>query len=330
DVCANQSHSVVDIAQGNIHPTSGGVVSNVYSSCFQGISACNFFRDNIDETPLNEEKLNLFKAEVQFLRALFYFTLTDVYGGVPLYTEPVTIEESKVKQASKEMVTEQILSDLDFAIANLPNERYSDGHAVKGSALALKAKVLLHNGKWMEAANVANEIIQSKIFELHDDFRTLFLASGQKDNPEIIFSTRYLIPDITSDLDVRWSWHGVVNPRQELVDAYECIDGLSISASPLYDPTNWKKNRDPRLAMTIKGFEETAINSSGEEVTFNYNGVSGTGYNPVKYCNWDALPIDYSTLSEQDWILLRYADILLIYAEAMNEAQGPETSVYTA
>src|SRR5690606_3283343 len=123
---------------------------------------------------------------------------------------------------------------------------------------------------------------------------------------------------------------GVVNPRQELVDAYECIDGLSISASPLYDPTNWKKNRDPRLAMTIKGFEETAINSSGEEVTFNYNGVSGTGYNPVKYCNWDALPIDYSTLSEQDWILLRYADILLIYAEAMNEAQGPETSVYTA
>jgi starch-binding outer membrane protein, SusD/RagB family len=330
DVCANQSHSIVNIAQGNVHPTSGGIVSSVYSSCFQGISSCNFFLANIDKAPISDEKLNLFKAEVQFLRALFYFTLTDVYGGVPLYTEPVTIEDAKVKQASKEEVTAQIMSDLDFAIANLPDNSYSDGHAVKGSALALKAKVLLFNEQWLEAANLANEIIQSGVFKLYDDFRTLFLASGQQNNSEIIFSTRYLIPDITYDLDVRWCWHGVVNPRQELVDAYECIDGLPISSSPLYDPSNWKLNRDPRLAMTVKAFEETAINSAGEEVSFAYNGISGTGFNPVKYCDWDALPIDYSTLSEQDWIILRYADVLLMYAEAMNEASGPDASVYAA
>jgi len=63
---------------------------------------------------------------------------------------------------------------------------------------------------------------------------------------------------------------------------------------------------------------------------FAYNNISGTGYNPVKYCNWDELPIDYSTISDQDIIIIRYADVLLMYAEAKNEASGPDASVYAA
>jgi hypothetical protein len=122
----------------------------------------------------------------------------------------------------------------------------------------------------------------------------------------------------------------MVNPRQELADEYECTDGLPISASPLYNPSNWRLNRDPRLLLTIKAFEDSAVNSSGQKMSFSYNAISGTGYNPVKYCNWDVLPIDYSTLSEQDWILLRYADVLLMYAEAKNEANGPDAGVYSA
>jgi hypothetical protein len=98
----------------------------------------------------------------------------------------------------------------------------------------------------------------------------------------------------------------------------------------LYDPANYKLNRDPRLALTIKPFADKAIDSSGKERDFAYNGQSATGYNPVKYGNWDALPCDYSTKSEQDWIILRYADVLLMYAEAKNEASGPDASVYKA
>ena len=145
-----------------------------------------------------------------------------------------------------------------------------------------------------------------------------------------MFSTRYLIPDLSSGLDIRWNWHGVLNPNQELVDAFECTDGFPITSSPLYDPSNWRLNRDPRLLMTIKGHEDLVVNSAGQTVGFNYNNISGTGYNPVKYGNWDVLPIDYSTQSEQDWILLRYAEVLLIYAEARNEASGPDASVYDA
>ena len=330
DVCGNQGHSIINIAQGNIEPNSGGIVSYIYSNCYAGIGSCNFFLENIEKTPISTEILNVYKGEVCFLRALFYFTLTEHYGGVPLYTSPVTIEEAKVKQSTKEEVVNQILSDLDFAIANLPDKTYSSGHAVKGSAMTLKAKVLLHNQKWQESAEIADRIIRDGKFSLYNDFRNLFLSSGQKNNPEIIFSTRYLNPDIYSDLDIRWSWHAVVEPRQELVDAYECADGKPIDISPLYDPSNWRLNRDPRLLMTIKAFEDSVYNSAGQKVGFNYNAVSATGYSPVKYCNWDALPINYSTQSDQDWILLRYADVLLMYAEARNEVSGPDASVYDA
>ena len=322
--------ALISIAQGNIEPNSGDLVVNTYNQCYTGIGVCNFFLDNIDKAPLTPAALTRYKAEVRFLRALFYSVLVDHYGGVPLYTSSVTIDEAKVRQSAKPEVLTQIYSDLDFAIANLPNTAYSDGHAVRGSAQALKARVLLYNSEWQSAADMANQVIQGGIFSLSDNFRTLFLASGQNNNPEIIFSTRYQSPDITHDLDIVWNWWGLVQPRQELVDAYECIDGLSISESPLYDQNNWLANRDPRLALTIKKTEETAINSAGQEMTFDYNNIPITGYNTVKHGNWDALPIDYSTISEQDWILIRYADVLLMYAEARNEASGPDASVYTA
>ncbi len=329
DVNGNQTMAVIDIARGNIHPTSGSLISNIFSNCYQGISGCNFFLANIDKAPILPEKLNRYKGEAQFLRALFYFTLAETYGGVPLYTTPVTIEGAKIKQSTKAEVIQQILSDLDFAIANLPNTGYTTGHAVKGTAMALKAKVLLHDAKWSEAAAVANQIITDGKFDLYSDFRKLFLASGKANNPEIMFSTRHH-PDVRMDVDVRWSWHGVVNPRKELVDSYECTDGLPISSSPLYNPNNWRLNRDPRLLMTVKAFADSVTNSAGKRIGFNYNAPSTTGFNPVKYCNWDVLPIDYSTISEQDWIILRFADVLLMYAEAQNEAVGPDASVHSA
>ena len=327
---SNQAQAWVLIARGQIEATSGSLISEVFVNCYLGISSCNFFLANIDKAPLAADKLKIYKAEVQFLRGLFYFNLADVYGGVPIYTKPVTIEEAKVKQSTKAEVIAQVISDLDFAIANLPDIAYTNGHPVKGAAQALKARVLLTMGQWADAATMANLVITGGKFSLFNNFRTLFLASGQNNNPEIMFSTRYLNPDAYSDLDIRWNWHGVVNPRRELIDAYECTDGLPITTSPLYSSTNWKLNRDPRLALTIKPFADKAINSSGKEVDFAYNGQSASGYNPVKYGFWDALPCDYSTKSEQDWILIRYAEVLLTYAEAKNEATGPDASVYKA
>lgn len=330
---ANQSQAWVPIAQGSITSTAGSLINDIYNHCYLGIGSCNFFLANVDKAKdaVSEANLKVYKAEVQFLRALFYNELADTYGGVPLYTTPVTIDEAKVKQSTKEEVITQVLKDLDDAIANLPDKAYTDGHAVKGSALALKARVLLYQGRWAEAAAAAKQVMDLGKFSLFNNYRTLFLAIGQSSNPEIIFSTMYLNPDQSSDLDIRWNWHGVVNPRRELVDDYECTDGKPITSSSLYNPNNIWANRDPRLAMTIKSFDEAwVLNSSGQKAYFNYNGQSSSGFNPVKYGNWDALTCDYSTKSEQDWILIRYADVLLMFAEATNEATGPSQAVYDA
>ncbi|MBX3252675.1 MAG: RagB/SusD family nutrient uptake outer membrane protein [Chitinophagaceae bacterium] len=330
DICANQGADVVALGQGLIEATSGGIVSNIYSQCYQGISSCNFFLENVDRAPVSDEIKTRYKGEVLFLRAMFYFTLTEFYGGVPVYTKLVTIDEAKVKQSSKSEVVAQILADLDVAINSLPNTAYN-GHAVKGSALALKAKVLLHNEQWGPAAAAAQQVITDGKFSLFNNYRTLFLAIGQGGNPEIMMSAQYLNPDRSATgPDIQFAWHGTINPRGELVNDYECTDGQPITTSPLYNSSNWRLNRDPRLLMTIKAFEDKVINSSGVEMGFNYNAQSGTGYEPVKGLNWDALPVDYSTRSEQDWVLMRYAELLLIYAEAKNEESGPDQSIYDA
>ena len=329
---SNGSGNAQNMALGLIESTSGGLISSVYNDCYKGIASCNFFLANIDKTPIPTSTIEVYKAEVLFLRALFYFTLTDYYGGVPLYTEPFeNIDEAKVPQSSKEEVIAQVVADLDVAIANLPNTDYSSaGHAVKGSALALKSRVLLYQDDWPGAAAAANQVMTEGKFSLANDFQNMFLVYGQDGNPEIMFSTRYLNPDNSNQQDIRIEWHGVWNPREELRDAFECTDGLPISESPLYDPANYKLNRDPRLEYTLKPFDDPAVKASGETVPYAYNNPSVTGYMPTKGADVEALPVDYATRSEHDWIILRYAEVLLNFAEATNEVSGPTTAVYDA
>jgi hypothetical protein len=319
-------------AMGLMESVSGGLLANIYNECYRGIASCNYFLDNIDRVDMPPSTATRYKAEVRFLRALFYFNLADFYGGVPLYTSYVSAEEAKVEQSSYDQVVVQVLADLDFAIDNLPNTGYSaEGHAVKGSALALKSRVLLHQSDWSGAAANAKAVMDDGQFSLYQqDWEDMFLARGQNNNDEVIFSTRYLNPDNSSQQDIRILWHGIWNPRRELRDAYECVDGLPISESPLYDPQNWQQNRDPRLEQTMRNFEDPAVKESGEVVEFAYNGVSMTGLMPAKGGNVETLPIDYATRSEQDWILIRFAEVLLNYAEATNELSGPTPEVYDA
>ncbi len=326
------ANSTGTFAMGIMESISGGILANVYNDSYRGVATCNFFLGNIDKVTMPAATKTIYKGEVLFLRALFYFNLADFYGGVPLYTKtPVTIDESRVKQSTRAEVIVQVLADLDVAITSLPNTDYSaKGHAVKGSALALKSRVLLFQADWAGAAAAASQVMTDGKFSLYQDFKNLFLAQGQNNNPEIMFSTRYLNPDNSSEQDIRMLWHGIWNPRKELRDAFECTDGLPITTSPLYDPANWKLNRDPRLSQTIRRFEDPAVKASGAVVPFAYNGASQTGLQPVKGGNVETLPIDYSTRSEQDWILLRYAEVLLNFAEATNELNGPTAAVYDA
>jgi starch-binding outer membrane protein, SusD/RagB family len=157
-------------------------------------------------------------------------------------------------------------------------------------------------------------------------YRNLFLKPGQNNNPEIMFSGRYQIPNAYSPADYLYTYSASFQPSKNLVDDYEMIDGLPITQSPLYNSSKPYDNRDPRLLATVlvtgtkyKGGISFDPAAAGATTGFlNKKGVDSTRATVI------------GTQSDQDWVYLRYADVLLMYAEAQNEVAGPDASVYSA
>ncbi len=321
-------YNIQTMALGTINANTGGVINDVYDGCYAGISQCNFFMGNVDNAiNVDESVLNKAIGEVRFLRALFYFDLVNCFGDVVLYKEtPESADASKTTKSTSAEVLDFINEDLDYAIANLPDEPYSNGHAVKGSAMALKTRVLLTEEKWSEAATVAKQIIDGGKFGVYDNYANMFINGGQIGNNEIMFSCDYLGPDDYHSIygmNIEYTAH--IFLTQDLMDAYECNDGKSISESSLYDPENPYDNRDPRLKATIRLPEENW------EGFYDYTTFNPTGVLNKKGAD-TTIPATYSNayLNDWNWILLRYADVLLMYAEAQNETAGPDQSVYDA
>ncbi|QIL40393.1 RagB/SusD family nutrient uptake outer membrane protein [Pedobacter sp. HDW13] len=322
-----------NLTQGIVNPTN--IPGAFYDTPYAGIASCNFFLDNIDKAPSSEAAKNGYKAEARFLRAMFYFDLVQAYGGVVLYkTAPKTVDEGKIAKSTKEDVLTFIHQELDFAIANLPDGAYS-GHAVKGSAQALKARVYLFQQNWAQAAKFSNDVITGGKFQLYQGgYDKLFLTATQINNPEIIFSTKYLAPNNPQDGEgvlVELGWYGSIAPYQNLIDEYEMSNGKMIGeAGSGYNAADPYSNRDPRLKFTVKVPTEKYINPDGS--VFNESDPLLTTYSQKKYVDLSKLPFDRTKtpLTDQNIIHIRYADVLLMYAEAKNEESGPDASVYKA
>ena len=329
--------NITTMVTGDLNPTTAGLSPTVMSVYYKGIAAYNYFLANIDQVAtIDAAKKEGYKAEVRFLRALLYFDLVNFYGDVILYKEsPASPDEAKVKQSPKAEVLAFVKEDLDFAISTLPNIAYS-GHAVAGSAKALKVRVLLYEESWPEAALLAKEIMDEGKFSLATSYEKIFLASGQTNNPEIMFSTVYLSPTLSQATadgsnanrggDQEFGWGSHICPYWDLADAYECTDGKSIATSPLYDVAQPWLNRDPRLKYTIRMPNVTW--PAGEPA----GALSLTGINMQKYVDLSRAPFSYSKQDQydEDYVHIRYADVLLMYAEAKNEASGPESGIYDA
>lgn len=318
------------VTLGVVNPSS--VNSGLYNQPYAGIAACNYFLENVGSVAaVSQANKDIYSAEVRFLRAMYYFDLVQMFGGVVLYkVAPKTAEEAKIKQSTKEEVLAFVLEDLDYAISKLPSTAYS-GRVVKAAAQFLKAKVRLYQQNWAEAASITNEIINSKLFSIYQGgFANLFLASTQQNNPEIIFSTKYLAPNNPQGNEgmlVEIGWYGCIAPYQNLVDEYEMTNGKMISeAGSGYDPANPYANRDPRLRMTIK--------APGDPETTNFIHTDPllTGFAQKKYMDLSKLPYDRTKipLTDMNVVHMRYAEVLLAYAEAKNEVSGPDASIYEA
>ena len=332
--------NMLSMTTGNISSGSTGAIANMYSTPYRAIASCNFFLDNVDKAPITAAQKTIYNAEVRFIRALSYFDLVQSHGAVIIYKNfPTTLESAKIAKSTKEEVYTFIVEDLDFAIANLPDTKYN-GHVVKGSAQGLKTRVLLTQEKWADAAALAQQIMTSGKFALSNNYASLFKTAGQAlaaVNTEIMFSTQYLAPNNVqrtspgaAGMNIELGWWSLLQPYTDLVNDYEMTDGKMTSESSLYDPANPYLNRDPRMDLTIKLPGEVWKNNSGVEYTGSY--VSSTGFLMEKYVDLSLAPFSANTATstDQDYIHLRYADVLLMYAEAKNEATGPDASVYAA
>ncbi|WP_215222730.1 RagB/SusD family nutrient uptake outer membrane protein [Echinicola shivajiensis] len=356
DINWNRSnHQMQHIGNGS-HDSDNGSILIFWREFYQTIGRCNFLLDNIGKLEGNIPSEVYFQsiAEARFIRAISYHYLVELFGDVPLVTKTQTLDESIIPRSSKRDVVDFILNELSEAAEVLPSEYPADqyhGRATKGAALAIKARTALYDERWGIAAEAAEEVI-SLGYSLNDDFAELFTYSGQTSN-EIIFSLQYLkgiITHATPNYLTSRLAGGVSNevPPQSMVDTYECLDGLSIDKSPLYDPENPFDNRDPRLGMTLVvpgsvlfGYQFETNDDSVK--VWNYNTspptrvknldathayATYTGYLYRKYTDIKDMLDD--TNSELNISLIRFAEVLLIYAEAKIEEGELDESVYSA
>lgn len=294
---------------GNVSPQDN-LINGYWTGLYESIREANVFLTNISKPEMNEAVRKRLTAEVKFIRAYQYHILLVTWGGVPIVDKPLTVSELKIPRATAEQVTNFILADLDAAIPDLLSNP-DNGRIKKGAALALKARVLLYAKRWPEAATAAKTLMDMNTHQLFqtpagDGYQKQFVSDN---NSEVLASWKY-------DADVRqnekpalltwWQWWGggnLLSPTQALVETYDTYDAATDNLIP-YNPADPYSKRDPRFGYTIA----TGTGSS-------------TDYGVKKFLGGNAATEN---------IVIRYAEVLLTYAEAKIEAGQADQSVLDA
>ncbi len=330
-----------------------------WSNMYSGIRAANVYLAEAEGKTFDDIKWNanylevmaqyeIYPYEARFLRAYFYFELIKRYGAVPLITKVLTEEEANnVTRTPFADVVQFIVSECDSVMKKLPSTydamfAKETGRVTQGAAMALKARTLLyaasplHNTtndqtKWIAAATAAKAIIDLSLYSLPANFA---LAVNNLSSSELILERRQGPSNSFEAANFPIGYEGgrtSTCPTKNLVDAFEMkTTGLGINDSGSgYDPANPYANRDPRLNHTVlfngatwKGEPVEIWNGAKNGPPIRY--ATKTGFYLKKYLI-EAVslnPVSPST-REHFWVLFRYAEVLLNYAEAMNEAYGP-------
>jgi len=384
-------NSTLSYYEGDMNSNNNLLKSSLYNSMWEGIRSCNVFLANIDDVPYFNVEVyrGQWKAEVYLLRAYYYLQLIKHYGPMPIYTEAVDVDFdfSTMERPTFYDNVQQILADCDAALAQ-PELFFriiggvQDKEMTKGVAYAIKSEAMLFaasplwnegNDYWEEALTVTKEAmdnLENAGFglynpasqlnpDLYSKYQEYFLTASEG----VEFPTNEVesIKGGTSRMTL-WSNYGVpfktdvtkagMSPTQELVDAYETIDGVPIldpeqpylddehlqpnynTENTLYDPENPYENRDPRLFSTIicngnyhdLGNNTDVVNTyvgGNAEISTTSNQYTRTGYYLRKWVNY-ASKDNYNV--DGYWRDYRMAEIYLNYAEANFYAKGAVTA----
>jgi len=289
----------------NILPGNAAVQS-LWSRYYDGINRCNVVTDGLtaENTSVSEAAKTQILAQAKFLRAYYYFVLTNFYGNIPLRLKVSTLEDAALAASPQAQIYAQIEKDLTEAAAGLPAKWESNtdqGRATKGAALALLAKASLFQNKFTQAIQFSEQV-EALGYALTDNFSDNFNSSA-KNNNEAIFSvwhTRGAQPLQGNSLNYWFAPRslngaGTFFPTQSLVDNFEA--------------------NDPRLDLTLARAGKPYFDS-----TFDPS-WSTTGYLSKKHVQpISEVPTTTKNDGNLNYEALRFADVLLIKAEALNES----------
>ena len=342
----------------NSHP------ANLWRNAYITIQRANTILDGMEphKDKIPAAAYNRMQAETRILRAWAYHYLVFMFGDAPLITKTLTTEEFKTQvRTPKADIIAFIYKELDEAGAMLnwaPTER---GRVSRAVAMGLKARTALYNKEYAIAKAAAKEVIDNAGLRLNPKFQDLFTRSGQKPNAggEIMFEILYTDAEVSSRTNLPLGNAARASggqsgrfPTQRLVDMFEAKDGKRIDESEVYNPLKPRENRDLRLKYTVALPGDTVTMNL---VTFVYDiyknttsfrnadgswtvksnadfdnpfgpAKSGVGYLWSKYTMTD----ENAFQSRVSFILMRYAEILLTYAEASIESNTIDEATIAA
>jgi len=283
-------------------------VNGIWSGYYQGVFRANQVLTNVPNIEMDEELKTRLLGEARFLRAYFYFSLVRTYGDIPLIDRPLNPGEYQQPRVPAAQIYDFIEEDLTFAIANLPEKsEYSAtdlGRATSGAAKAYLAKVHLFQEDFAAAFQLAQEVINSGEYELYPNYEAIFRREGEHSSESIFeVSTVGLeqgggssqfneVQGIRGNPNNGWGFN---NPSADLIAAYE--------------------ENDPRLGATVIFNGDTL--STGEVVMADPNMGANARFSKKAWIP-ERPPIGFGN-SGANIRLFRYADLLLIAAEAANE-----------
>jgi hypothetical protein len=317
------------------HNANNSTLTELWQAAYEGINRANYMHQYKAKNPggntVSFTGKEALYGEVYFLRAYYYFHLVRFFGDVPLFTDKrLGLTESKsLKRTDKAQVYAQIESDLLNAIAVLPSVQIQKGRVTKYAAQSLLGKVYLYQQKYTDASDMLANVINSNAFSLPSNFEGIFLASGEN-GPESVFEIQY------SNASPYYNW-GAVNRGQGNYAVQQCgVRGINGTDSMPY-AAGWSTNLpttdlaaayqsgDKRKAVTVLDIAaykaaHPSYNITYQEAPYKNTGLYNQKFLPRKGQTSGQIELNYLN----NYRTIRYADVLLMAAEALVKSGGSE------
>ena len=323
------------------HDSDTQVARDLWRTSYKGVVRANDFLANVDRVEDIDADLKArLKGEARFLRAMYYYLLVEHFGDVPLFETVPTLDDALAERAPRADVIDLMKEDIQFAIENLESS-YADkidlGRATIGAATALKVKLALLEKDWPTAASAAEQIMGMG-YDLLPDYKNVF-SVDHENSVEVIFDIQHIhmsdaepggrVEKLYAPRGATASGWSSVQPTLYMVEKFEVIDPDPDYVqederipTEIYD---YFEGRDPRMDHTIirpgAHFEEQSGDKLHPYEMTNRNNTQ-TGFWARKYVIEGPTGVTTPNNSPLNWIIFRYADILLNYLEAVAQRDG--------